>query len=321
MRDSFGRVTDYLRISLTDRCNLRCRYCMPTCGVKDIPHREILSFEEILRILRIMAGQGLKKVRLTGGEPLLRKGVDRLIADISRIPGIEETLITTNGILLSRMCGDIKNAGVKRVNISLDTLDKEVFAGLTGTDRLDEVLKGIDTAYDSGIGIRINCVPIRGINDRELESIALIARDREIDVRFIELMPIGLGAGFEGISSGEILERLKTAFGGYKEERKESRSPAFYCSFQGFKGRIGTISPMSHKFCESCDRLRLTSDGFLKLCLQYPAGADLKTPMREGISDEGLERLILETVKKKPLAHSFEKGELTDRRKMVQIGG
>ena len=322
MKDAHNRVLDYLRISLTDRCNLRCSYCMPRCGVDNIPHDEILTFEEICRISRVMADLGVTKIRLTGGEPLVRKGFTDLVRALGEIPSLEEITLTTNGVLLAQNVKCLREYGVKRVNISLDTLDRQVFSRLTGSDDLDKVLDAIDTAYGCGMGIRINCVPVAGINDTELGAIAAIAKDRQIDVRFIELMPIGCGRAMRGIPSDSVLNTLEQRFGKAQEcGRTDISSPAVYYSFEGFAGNIGLISPMTHKFCQYCNRLRLTADGYLKLCLQYPAGADLKTLLRQGISDKTLADIITDTIQKKPLAHSFAQQCEGDERKMVQIGG
>ncbi len=321
MKDKFGREIDYLRISLTDRCNLRCGYCMPRCGVESIPHSEILTFEEIARIVRIMASLGVRKIRLTGGEPLIRKGIVQAAKMISSTDGIEETVITTNGVLLYDMADELRSAGIKRVNISLDTQNRERFMQLTGSDCLDDVLRGIDKAFDAGLGVKINCVPMIGINDGELADIALLAKDRPIDVRFIELMPIGCADRFRGIPTDEVLSCLKKSFGSYDTLKADSSSPAEYYRFDGFTGRVGTISAISRKFCQSCRRLRLTSDGYLKLCLQYPDGVDLKAPIRGGCTDNELRSIILAAVDNKPYAHSFSEEGVTDSRKMVQIGG
>ena len=322
MKDSFGRTIDYLRISLTDRCDLRCIYCMPAEGVENIPHREILTFEETARLVRIMAGLGVRKIRLTGGEPLIRRDICSLVAMIDAVDGIEEICLTTNGTTLSDHAVMLRDAGVDRINVSLDTVDRDVYKRITGADRLDDVMRGIDTAYGLGIPLKINCVPIRNINDSEICSIALLAKDRAIDVRFIELMPIGCGKELNGILSDEISAMLAERFGDPKDAYDmDVSSPAVYHRFEGFRGRIGYISPMSHRFCERCDRIRLTASGYLKLCLQYPAGADLKTPMRNGSSDEELADIIKSAILQKPRAHSFSDRDATDDRKMVQIGG
>ena len=322
MTDSYDRNIDYLRVSLTDRCDLRCTYCMPKCGVDNIPHKEILTLEETARIVRIMAGLGVKKLRITGGEPLIRRNVTGFVKLVSNITGIEDICMTTNGTRLSEYASQLKAAGLHRINISLDTTHRDVFSKITGTDMLGKVLEGIDAAYDAGFPIKINCVPMKGVNDKNLDSVALLAKERPIDVRFIELMPIGCGKEHTGIRSDTVLHQLEENFGKAEPyERTDMSSPAEYYRFSGFCGNIGFISPMSHKFCRYCDRARLTSNGFLKLCLQYPDGADLKTPLRSGCSDDELSEMILAAVRKKPLQHSFSDTDMTDDRKMVQIGG
>ncbi len=322
MTDSFGRELDYLRISLTDRCNLRCSYCMPAEGVKNIPHCEILTLEENARIARVMASLGVKKIRLTGGEPLIRKNVVRLIEMINDTDGIDEICLTTNGLLLSGNAAALRKAGLSRVNISLDTLDEAVFRRITRSEeQLDRVLDGIAAAVEENIATSINCVPMAGVNDSELDRIALFSEKAPVDVRFIELMPIGRGRTHKGISSAEVLKKLEERFGKAELLPNDGHSPAMYYCFGGFVGRTGFISPMSHKFCDSCNRLRLTSDGFLKLCLQYPQGIDLKSPLRNGCTDRELADIISEAVKMKPREHSFCDTDMTDKRKMVQIGG
>ena len=322
MKDKFGREPDYLRISLTDRCNLRCGYCMPRCGVESIPHKEILTLEETARIVRIMAGLGVKKVRLTGGEPLIRKNITGFVEMITKIRGIEEICLTTNGILLSSMAAELKAAGLDRINVSLDSTDREIYRKITGEDRLSEVLSGIEAACDAGFPLKINCVPIRELNSSGLDDVAELAKERPIDVRFIELMPIGCGKNFKGISSSEVLDILEKRFGKAVLLKGDEHSPAVYYRFDGFAGKVGFISPISHKFCKSCNRLRLTSDGFLKLCLQYPAGVSLKRPLREGASDDELAEIIVRSVETKPLEHSFTaENSGSDQREMYRIGG
>lgn len=329
MRDGFGRKIDYLRISVTDKCNLRCKYCMPECGVDFVEHAEVLSLEEIYRIVRIMEPLGIKKLRFTGGEPLVRKNLVKLIADVGSLQGIEDIAMTTNGILLKKNISTLKGAGLKRVNISLDTLEREIFKNITGYDGLESVLEALDEAYLSGMMVRINCVPCRELNAESLEGLAGLAWERNIDVRFIELMPIGCGKSFSMIPSGEILSRLEKAYGACEKAASgKNGEPAQYYMFDGFKGRVGFISPISHKFCSACSRVRLTAEGRLKLCLHYDDGVDLKPLLRSGKSDEEIRERIAEAVKNKPKAHSFSDNEISDaanrnedNRKMVQIGG
>ena len=311
LKDSFGRTIDYLRVSLTDRCNFRCRYCMPREGIKQIEHGEILTLEELERIVRVMAQLGICKVRLTGGEPLVRRDVIKIA-------------MTSNGSLLGSCAGALKAAGLDSVNISLDTLDRENFIRITGFDALEDVLLGIHSALSEDMSVKLNCVPVKEWNDGELEEIAALAKDYPMDVRFIELMPIGCGKDAEGISSDVLLQRLKKRYGsGAAEEKMPAlKGPAQYYRFDGFRGRVGLISPMSHKFCEGCRRIRLTAEGYLKLCLQFSCGVDLKKPMRSGCTDEALMCIIREAVNEKPKEHNMGavRGD-EEQRKMVQIGG
>ncbi len=324
MRDDLGRVIDYLRISVTDKCNLRCQYCMPQEGVRRLSHEAVLTLEEIARVCRVMASLGIRKVRVTGGEPLVRKNIVKLIADIRDLPGIGEIAMTTNGVCLAPVAEELRRAGLDRVNISLDTLRPERYARITGRDALKEVLCGLEAALSSGMAVRVNCVPCREFNEEDLEEVAGLSESRPVDVRFIELMPIGCGARFQGIPSGEILGRLTARFGEPKElPSGRGDGPAQYYRFPGLLGRIGVISPISHKFCDRCNRVRLTAEGRLKLCLQYDYGMDLRELLREpDVSDERIRQRIAEAVRQKPGEHHFEgPGEDADGRKMYQIGG
>ena len=297
MLDKLNRKIDYLRISVIDRCNLRCVYCMPEEGIESIPHDEILTYDEILRICEIVSELGIRKIKITGGEPLVRKDIVNLIRDIKNIDKIEQVTLTTNGILLHEMLDDLYDAGIDAINISLDTLNKDNFKKITRRDGLEKVLMSIDKAYDLGIRVKINCLAIRDFNLRELVEIASFAKDREIDVRFIELMPIGFGKKYNQIDNDEILSILESRFGTFEiVTEKRGNGPAKYYRNQNMKGCIGFISAISHEFCESCNRIRLTSSGFLKLCLHYNKGIDLKEPIRNGISDEDLKKLIHDTI-------------------------
>ncbi|MCR5775627.1 MAG: GTP 3',8-cyclase MoaA [Lachnospiraceae bacterium] len=321
MTDGYGRNIDYVRISLTDKCNLRCRYCMPESGIKNLEHKDILSFEEIQRLVRILSQLGINRIRLTGGEPLVRRGVTDLVKILCRTEGIRELVMTSNGCLLSEYANELAEAGLSGINISLDTLNRDTFIRITGRDELINVLSGIDAAKKAGLKVKLNCVPILGTNDGEMEELTLYAREKELDLRFIELMPLGCGAGFTGISRDEILLRLERSYGKAKPlAGEDGKGPALYYSFPGYKGRIGFISPITHGFCGSCNRIRLTASGFLRLCLQYPYGADLRTPLRQGDTDDEIRQIIEAEVKEKPASHCF--GEIRqDTGKMVQIGG
>ena len=335
MTDGFGRTIDYLRISLTDKCNLRCLYCMPQEGIKHLSHDEILSFEEITEIVSLLAEEGLKKIRLTGGEPLVRKNMPLLVKKLSEIKGIEKICLTSNGLLLEEYADDLKKAGLTGLNISLDSLDDKIFSYLSGLSASHfengpaKVLSAVRKALACGFKVKINCVPCKNLNDgqNQLEKIALLSKEFPLDVRFIELMPLGCGKNFEGLPSDSLLYRLEKSFGRAEPVSFTSSSPARYFHFKDFKGNTGFISPMSHAFCKDCNRIRLTSDGKLKLCLCYSRGIDLKKFLRKGESKDRLKKVIENALKEKPLRHSFEAYEEKDKivelekMRMVQIGG
>lgn len=327
MIDSFGRNIDYVRLSVTDRCNLRCLYCMPEAGVEQLSHLQIMRFEEMLRLCRILSGMGVKKFKVSGGEPLVRRGVCDFIADLKRLPGVEQVTLTTNGILLRENLEQLKKAGIDGINISLDTLNEFTFRELTRNGDIDSVLDGLQAALAAKIcPIKINALLLKGKNDNELENLAALSRDMEVSVRFIELMPIGLGTVYEPVSGEEVLRRLTAAYGEPEEyDRPMGNGPAKYYSFPGFKGKIGLIDAISHSFCSSCNRVRMTSDGWLKLCLQYDIGVDLLTPLRQGASDAELRELVSQAIAKKPEKHGFDKerGQIDNReiKNMNSIGG
>ena len=308
---------------MTDKCNLRCRYGMPPEGVPSVPRSEVLTLEEISRIASVMARMGLKKVRLTGGEPLVRSNVTALMRRLHEMEGIRQLALTTNGVLLKGLLPELIDAGLSAVNISLDTLDREIFRKITGSDSLREVLQGMDAAYERGLRVKLNCVPCRELNGGEAVPLAGIAREQAIDVRFIELMPIGLGRQFTGVPSEELLTQLSEIYGPAHALQEAGEGPARYYAFDGFLGRVGFISPISHRFCESCNRLRLTAEGRLKLCLYYKDGIDLRALLRGGASDEALMEVIAGAILKKPRQHSFgvKDGSDAEQRRMNQIGG
>ena len=325
MIDKLNRKIDYLRISVTDRCNLRCVYCMPEEGVENIPHEEILSYDEIIRICKCVANLGIKKVKITGGEPLIRKDIVSLIRDIKKIEGIEQVTITTNGVLLYDMAQDLVEAGIDAVNVSLDTLDREKFLKITRRDKYENISKAIDKLINLGVRVKINCLAIKEHNLDEIVKIAQYSKYNNVDVRFIELMPIGYGKNYTGISNETILDLLEKEYGVFEKiNEKRGNGPAVYYRNKDFKGCIGFISAISHEFCETCNRVRLTANGFLKLCLHYNKGIDLKEPMRSNISDEELEHMIYHAIKNKPLGHNFYHDsniENVENKNMVQIGG
>lgn len=330
MKDSLGRNIDYLRISVTDKCNLRCKYCMPEKGIDVIAHEEVLTLEEITKVVKIMESLGIKKVRFTGGEPLVRRNLVKCISDVNEIEGIENISLTTNGVLLGDQLDDLVKAGVNSINISLDTLDKDEFENITRSDAFEKVFDAMKKAIDAGLKVKINCVPCVEFNENSLVNVASIARDYPVDVRFIELMPVGCGSQFHGIESDKVREILEKVYGVSKQfvpkSSKELRGngPAKYIEFEGFKGKVGFISPMSHQFCSECNRVRLTAEGLLKLCLHYNSGIELKPLLRGGLSDDEIREKIAKAIMEKPKAHDFKhmsELEESDRRKMVQIGG
>ncbi|HBC97396.1 MAG TPA: GTP 3',8-cyclase MoaA [Clostridium sp.] len=318
MIDSYGRDINYLRVSVTDLCNLRCMYCMPEGGITKIRHSEILRLEEIYELVKIFVSLGIKKIRITGGEPLIRRGIVKLIQNIGSLSGIEDFAMTTNGMLLEKYAGNLKDAGLDRVNVSLDTLDRKKYRDITRGGCLKDVLDGIEEARKVGLApIKLNTVLISGFNDSEIESFVGLTKNEEIDVRFIELMPIGRTKDWsldKFISNKVVLEKVKEL---KKIEREDVSSPAKYYKLPGGRGRVGLISPVSHKFCKNCNRVRLTADGKLKDCLLSDYEIDLKSALRNG---ENLKKIIIDSVKNKPERHNLEKGEYI-KRNMTAIGG
>ncbi len=332
MRDQFQRKIEYLRISVTDCCNLRCRYCMPVHGVQKLAHADILSYEEILRDVRALAGHGIRKVRLTGGEPLVRRDIVTLVHGLKNIPGIETVALTTNGVLLGEMLDDLLDAGLDAVNLSLDTLDGGKFLSITRRPLFGSVLASLERlSEERRLDVKVNCVPIAGVNDDEIAALAAIARTHPIKVRFIELMPIGCARteGYRGVPMDEVRARLEAAFGallpvgaGAHGARAVPQGPAAYVRPAGFAGEIGFIDAMAHKFCDTCNRVRLTAEGFLKLCLYSSAGLDTRALLRGGASDAQIAAAIGRAVWQKPEEHYFERDmESRDRRAMYQVGG
>ena len=331
MQDQFQRKIEYLRISVTDCCNLRCRYCMPAHGVKKLRHADVLTYEEILRDVRALAALGVRKVRLTGGEPLVRRDITRLVRGLKEIPGIETVALTTNGVLLAAMMDELLDAGLDAVNLSLDTLDGGTFFSITRRPMFGAVMEALTRlAEEERLTVKVNCVPIMGVNDEELTALAAIARAHPIDVRFIELMPIGCArtADYRGVPMDEVRAHLKDAFGALlpvgaaAHEGAVPQGPAAYVRPAGFTGAIGFIDAMEHKFCHTCNRVRLTAEGFLKLCLYSNAGLDTRALLRGGMSDAQLADAIAHAVWKKPEEHHFDIDQETrDHRAMYQVGG
>lgn len=323
MLDRYGRVINYLRISVTDRCNLRCCYCMPE-GVQDVGMKNILTFEEIWEIVRTGVSLGITHIRITGGEPLVRKGCVNLIRGIREIPGVETITMTTNGVLLGNYAKQLKEAGVDGVNISLDTLDPEEFYKITGKRELQEVLAGIRAAKTAGLPVKLNAV-----NRKELDPIPLVryAQEENLTIRFIEMMPVGYGKKYVGRSNEELRETLEAVCGNAEcmtnreELSRMGSGPAVYYQFSDLKVPVGFISAIHGKFCDTCNRVRLTAEGYLKLCLCYDEGEDLRRVLREG-EKENLRTIMEQTIFRKPAAHCFEHpAEMTETHEMVKIGG
>lgn len=327
MLDKTGRTIDYIRISVTDRCNFRCRYCMPETGAVMMKHQDLLTFEEIARVVRISVSLGITKIKLTGGEPLVRKGIVSLVGMIREIPGVTDITMTSNGCLLGEMSPGLKRAGLLAVNVSLDTLNPERFADITRRNAFDQVLEGIQGAREAGLAVKINCAVMEDMKQEEFLQFAAFARKYGIPVRFIEMMPIGQGRVYDALDNEAVLELLKTHYPGmYRIDKNMGNGPAVYYSFSDSEGSIGFISAVHHKFCQSCNRIRLTPDGFLKLCLASGRGIDLRTPLRMGIGEAELTELIKAQIEDKPLSHHFGDRGWEDEAKnsgktMNQIGG
>lgn len=323
--DSYGRRIDYLRISITDRCNLRCVYCMPEEGIKLFPHNEILTYEEIIFITKILAKLGIRKVRITGGEPLIRKNLTYLIEKINEIEGINDIAITTNGILLSDMAKELKDAGLKRVNVSLDSLRKDRFFQITRKDDFNKVIAGIYKSIEIGLNpVKINVVVIRGVNDDEIIDFVNFVRDKEIEIRFIEFMPWGKREEWSKekvVTTDKIMRSIEKEFGKLITVPNKSKGPALNYKIESIKGAIGFINPISSHFCNLCNRIRLTADGKIRLCLFSERETDVKKLIRQGLNENDLLEFLREIILTKPkeidiLAHLSNRN-----REMSQIGG
>ena len=328
--DAFSRTISYLRLSLTDRCNLHCRYCMPednTKGLAVLQHEDLLSYEELLRIVTIAVDMGMNKLRLTGGEPLVRKGVMDFITRLGAIEGLEEIRLTTNGVLLAENAEGLYGAGIRKLNISLDSMRPERFKSITGVDRFASVWKGIETATDIGFGVKLNVVAMKGINDDEFVDFAKLSVERGFQVRFIEFMPVGSDSSWDKdtyISSSDLQDMISKI--GVLEALPGCRMDGPARVYQltmpdGRQGRVGFISPISHHFCDSCNRLRLTSAGKLRACLLHDREADLKGLLRGGATDSELQGLIRQTILDKPKGHTLAEQKDNCSGQMSRIGG
>jgi cyclic pyranopterin phosphate synthase len=322
--DRHDRVHDYLRISVTDRCNLRCRYCMPAEGLEWLPREEILTFEEIVRLAGLFHDRGVRKIRITGGEPTVRRDLPRLVALLHERCPRASLHMTTNGLLLGRMARDLHDAGLNGLNVSLDSLDPATFHRITRRDLLAETWAGIETAYDLGFRpLKINCVVMGGMNDGEAPDFVALTRDRELDVRFLEYMPYGgLNVLQPEYVTGEVIRRRIEAAGYRLEALPWDGGPARPYRASGHRGTVGFITAVSHHFCDRCNRLRLTADGAFVNCLYGEKRANLRDPLREGATDDELAAVVQAELDRKWAAHpDLTQGEIAVLGTMSQIGG
>jgi cyclic pyranopterin phosphate synthase len=327
LRDGWGREIRSVRISVTDKCNFRCTYCMPAEGLEWLGRDEILTFEEIARLVRVLASLGVDEVRLTGGEPLIRRDLPVLVEMLAAIPGVRDLSLTTNGVLLDRLAGPLVAAGLKRINVSLDSLSHVRFAELTRRDALDAVLRGLEEAerYPELRPIKVNCVAIKGFTEEEVPALAELARRKPYVVRFIEFMPLDADEIWredQVLTGGEIRALIEERYGPLVELPAKASSTARRYGFADGIGELGFVNPVSEPFCSSCDRIRLTADGQLRTCLFSRREWDLKTPLRDGSSDEQLVAALRNAVAHKELKHRInERGFVRASRSMSQIGG
>jgi GTP 3',8-cyclase len=326
LRDSWGREIRSLRISVTDKCNFRCRYCMPAEGLEWLERDELLRFEEVGRLVRVLARMGVDEIRLTGGEPLVRRDLPTLVELLARTPGVRDLSLTTNGVLLERFAAPLVEAGLRRLNVSLDSLSHVRFAEITRRDALDRVLAGLEEAerHPELRPIKVNCVAIRGFTEEEVPALAELARRKPYVVRFIEFMPLDADEAWRGddvLTGGEIRALIEEHWA-LEEIPAKPSSTARRFRFADGAGEIGFINPISEPFCSTCDRIRLTADGQLRTCLFSRREWDLKTPLRDGASDEELAELLRFAVRHKELKHRVnEPGFIRASRSMSRIGG
>jgi GTP 3',8-cyclase len=327
LRDSWNREIKSVRISVTDKCNFRCTYCMPAEGLEWLGRNEILSFEEIARLAGVLARVGVDEVRLTGGEPLVRRDVPELVRMLAAIDGIRDLSLTTNGVLLDRFAAPLVEAGLRRINVSLDSLNHVRFAEITRRDALDAVLRGLDEAerFPELRPIKINCVAVKGFTETEVPALAELARRKPYVVRFIEFMPLDADEAWredDVLTGGEIRAIIEERYGALVEIPAKASSTARRFRFADGAGEIGFVNPVSEPFCSSCDRIRLTADGQLRTCLFSRREWDLKRPLRDGATDEELTDLIRFAVRHKELKHKInDPGFVRASRSMSQIGG
>ncbi len=325
MKDQYGRDLKDLRISLTDRCNLRCVYCMPAGGIDFRPPEELLQDDELVLLVRVAAELGVTRVRLTGGEPTVRAGVVDLVRQIAAITGIEDVSMTTNGLLLDSLAAPLAEAGLRRVNISLDTMDPEKFSRITRGGRVEKVLAGIAAAEAAGLEpIKLNTVVVRGFNEDDVVPLAALTLERPWEVRFIEMMPFGSVGDFAEagvVKSEETMAKIEAALGPLQPVNLSGDDPARTYRLLGAPGTLGLISPVSQPFCAKCGRLRLTSDGRLRLCLLRDDETDLLTPLRRGATYEEIRQIFRAAAYRRPFGHALAEKMFPQARVMIQIGG
>lgn len=323
MLDKFGRQIDYIRISLTDKCNLRCKYCMPEAGVKLLKHEDILSYEEITVLSKVFIAIGIKNFKLTGGEPLLRKGISKLVQNLKKLDGIGEVTITTNGVLLEEYGKELIDAGIDRINISVDSLNPRRYQEITRRNFLNKVFSGIELLLKENFDkIKINTVPIRPIDKEDIERLIYLGRQKQIDIRFIKMMPIGVANIDLGYSKKEMLELIESILGESSPfNEKRGNGPAKYYSFKNYPSKIGFIDAIDNKFCNECNRIRLTATGFIKPCLYYDFGENIR-PYIYSLKETELKEKIETIIYNKPLMHHMSESLIdADKKNMNQIGG
>ncbi|MGD8371807.1 MAG: GTP 3',8-cyclase MoaA [Syntrophobacterales bacterium] len=327
LTDRYQRSIDYLRVSITDHCNLHCIYCMPLGGAPKLEHKEILSYEEFLRIIQVALNMGISKVRLTGGEPLVRRGVTDFCRRLAKLPGLKSLSLTTNGVLLEELASELYDAGIRRINISLDTLQRQKFLRITRRDEFERVWRGIQEAERVGFDpVKINVVVMRGINDDEVLELARLILNYPYHIRFIEFMKINSDDGWVDqhyVSADEILAKLSTVAPLEQVTYQNTNGPARHFVWPDAVGMIGIISPISHHFCPTCNRIRLTADGKLRSCLFSDQELDIKSHMRQGATDAGLSQILKDSIANKPEKHSIQSDlfRKCQSRPMVAIGG
>lgn len=323
LKDGNERVIDYLRLSVTDRCNLNCMYCMPEKNRSFLPKEDILSWEEMYTVCKIMSEIGIRKIKITGGEPLVREGVVQFISDIKKHLHIECVTLTTNGVLLNKYLPQLKMAGIDGINISMDSMNCQIYEKITGQDKVNYVLDAVKCSMENSIPTKINCVVLKDINEQELLEFAKLTKKYPLIVRFIEMMPLGEGNQFPSVSGVDLRKRLEQAVGTlFPVKDIKGNGPAVYYRGEGFQGSIGFINAVSQCFCSRCNRIRMSADGQLKLCLSHSDSWDMRKALRTNESCEKIKEELKQVLKKKPNGHDFQLHTKEHKRQdMWKIGG